>query len=200
MVQVGFGRGFSIQATPFSIALPVKETSMNKRSLQAGRASPPPSWPILFSLEGNTHAGFDVAAIIPHAGRTAKLDRSVAGLDSQSAGKVPANRRAAGWICGAACWWSGRCPRRTRGGSGRNRSDPTYRRCRSIGNALRTGAGFEHQTYERDSERELVHLLPHQNLQICQPIGASRWVEKEAFNQIVRSKSPKMTKLPPTYS
>jgi hypothetical protein len=119
----------------------------------------------LFSLEGNAHAGFDVAAIIPHAGRTAKLDRSVAGLDSQSAGKVPANRRAAGWICRAACWRSGRCPRRTRGGSARDRSDPTYRRARSIGNALRIGASFEHQTREHDSERELVHLLPHQNLQ-----------------------------------
>jgi hypothetical protein len=128
---------------------------------QAGGASPPSSFPILFSLEGNAHAGFDVAAIIPHAGRTAKLDRSVAGLDSQSAGKVPANRRSAGGICGAACWWSGRCPSRTRGGSARNRSDPTYRRGRSIGNALRIGVSFEHQTREHDSERELVHLLPH---------------------------------------
>jgi hypothetical protein len=174
----------------------LKETSSAKLSVGVGCACAASSWSILFSLEGNAQACFDVAAIISNAGGPTELDRSVAGLDSQSAGKVPPNRRAAGRICGAACLWSGRCPSRTRGGSARNRSDPTYRRCRSIGNALRVGVSSDYQTYEHDSEREFVHLLPHQTLQIREPTSASRLVEKEAFDQIVVPKSPKTTQIP----
>jgi hypothetical protein len=50
-----------------------------------------------------------------------------------------------------------------------------------------------------------ANTIPSVNLFICcptktckvrQPISASRWVEKEAFDQIVRSKFSKVTKLP----